>query len=128
MYSTIHSGDMVYVCGPMTGLPFSNYPAFNVAERWLKDTFECGVVNPASNFGGDPNLPREAYLKEDFSNLTTMCTAMLLLPGWERSQGAIKEYLIASELKLKMYDHNLNEIEPFNQTLTFRKIGNRYGL
>lgn len=128
MYSSIHSGDVCYIAGPMTGLPFSNYPAFNVAEQWLKDMFDCYVINPASNFGGDPNLTREAYLREDFGNLTTLCTAVLFLPGWQYSQGAIKEYLIASELKLKMYDHNLKEIEPFDQTLTFRKIGNRYGL
>lgn len=128
MHPSIHSSDTVYIAGPMTGYPFSNYPAFNRMETYIQDRFDCRVVNPASNFGGDPNLPREAYLREDFGNLTTQCTAVVFLPGWEKSQGAIKEYLIASELKLKMYDHLFNEIEPFNQTLTFRKINNAYGL
>lgn len=127
-YSTIHSGDRVYVCGPMTGLPSLNYPAFNGMAAYVEYLFKCGVVNPAKNFGGDPNLPREAYLREDFSNLTSMCTAMVMLSGWENSQGAIKEYLIGSELKLKMFDHNFNPIKPYNETLKLVKNPKGYAL
>lgn len=127
-YSTIHSGDTVYIAGPMTGYPMSNYPAFNAMEKYLTSLYDCKIINPAANFGGDPNLPRENYMQVDLSNLTTYATAVVFLPNWEKSQGAIKEYLTASELKLKMFDHQVKAIPAFNQKLKLRKVSSHYEL
>ena len=92
----------VYIAGPMTGLPEHNFPAFHAAaERLRKAGWE--VVNPAENFGGRTNLPRERYLREDVAQMVR-CDAIALLPGWENSRGAKLEYLLARELGLKVID------------------------
>ena len=92
----------IYIAGPMTGLPEHNFPAFHAAaERLRKAGWE--VVNPAENFGGRTNLPRERYLREDVAQLVR-CDAVALLPGWEESRGAKLEYLLARELGLKVID------------------------
>jgi len=92
----------IYIAGPMTGLPEHNFPAFHAAaERLRKAGWE--VVNPAENFGGRTDLPRERYLREDVAQLVR-CDAVALLPGWEESRGAKLEYLLARELGLKVID------------------------
>lgn len=127
-YTPIHSGDTIYICGPMTGLPYSNYPAFNAMERYLENYYECKIVNPASNFGGDPTLPRESYMQIDISNLSTHCTGMVMLPNWEKSQGAITEFLVGSQLKLKMFDHHFCDIKPFDKKIILTKDYQNYEL
>jgi hypothetical protein len=92
----------VYIAGPMTGLPEHNFPAFfEAAERFAAGGFK--VVNPATNFGGRTDLPRESYLRADVAMLS-QCDAIAMLPGWEDSRGARLEYLIARELGLVVFD------------------------
>jgi len=92
----------LYIAGPMTGLPEHNFPAFHAAaERLRKAGWK--VINPAENFGGRTDLPRERYLREDVAQLVR-CDAIALLPGWEESRGAKLEYLLARELGLKVID------------------------
>ena len=61
------------------------------------------VVNPAENFGGQTDLPRETYLRADVALLVT-CNAIAMLGGWEDSQGAKLEYLLARELGMPILD------------------------
>jgi nucleoside 2-deoxyribosyltransferase len=90
----------IYLAGPMTGLPEYNYPAFFAAEQALKER-GFAVLNPASSFGGDVNLPREYYLRSAISMLL-QADAVMLLDGWEKSKGAKLEREIAFELGLKV--------------------------
>jgi len=92
----------IYVSGPMTGLPNHNFPAFHAAAARLR---EAGweVINPAENFGGRTDLPRETYLRADVI-LVAQCEAMALLPGWQESRGAKLEYLLARELGMPVLD------------------------
>lgn len=92
----------IYVSGPMTGRPDHNFAAFHAAAARLRDAgFE--VVNPAENFGGRTDLPRETYLRADVI-LVAQCEAIAMLPGWEESRGAKLEYLLARELSMPVYD------------------------
>ena len=92
----------IYISGPMTGCPNLNFPAFHAAaERFRKAGWD--VANPAENFGGRTDLPREAYLRADVTMLAG-CDAIALLPGWPESHGATLEYLLAGELGLEIYD------------------------
>lgn len=107
-----------YLSGPMTGLPSFNYPYFNaVAERLRHDGLE--VVNPAENFGGDENLPREHYMKKDVAHLLD-CQAIVLLDGWQNSRGARLEVELGRQIGLKTfrltYDY---ELEPYDPSLNF---------
>ena len=92
----------IYVAGPMTGLPEHNFPAFHAAAARLR---EAGweAVNPAENFGGRTDMPRETYLRADIL-LLAQCEAIAMLPGWQESRGAKLEYLLARELGMPIYD------------------------
>ncbi len=91
----------IYISGPMTGQPDLNFPAFHAAaERFRKAGWD--VANPAENFGGRTDLPREAYLRADVTMLAG-CDAIALLPGWQESHGATLEYLLAGELGLEVF-------------------------
>lgn len=92
----------IYIAGPMTGLPDLNFPAFHAAaDRFRRAGWT--VSNPAENFGGRTDLPREQYLRADVAMLVD-CDAIALLPGWEDSRGAQLEYLLARELGLAVLD------------------------
>jgi len=58
------------------------------------------VYNPAENFGGKLGIDRAEYMRVDLTHLL-QCQAIVFLPGWERSKGAVLEHNIALELGLK---------------------------
>lgn len=86
----------------MTGHAECNFPAFHAAAVRFR---EAGwtVSNPAENFGGRTDLPREAYLRADMTMLA-QCDAIALLPGWEGSRGATLEFAVARELGCEVFD------------------------
>ena len=92
----------VYIAGPMSGYADHNYPAFHAAAQRLRDA-GWDVANPAENFDGRTNLPRETYLRADVALLVD-CDAIALLPGWEESSGAKMEYLIARAFGMAILD------------------------
>lgn len=92
----------IYISGPMTGFPNHNFPAFHAAaQQWREAGWE--VANPAENFSGRTDLPRETYIRADVAMLA-QCDAIAVLPGWERSRGAQLEYLLARELGMMIMD------------------------
>ena len=92
----------IYIAGPMTGHADHNYPAFHAAAERLEEA-GWDVVNPAENFGGRTDLPRESYLRADVA-LLVKCEAIAMLPGWQESQGAKLEYLLAREFGMMVLD------------------------
>ncbi|NLX57715.1 MAG: DUF4406 domain-containing protein [Phycisphaerae bacterium] len=92
----------IYVSGPMTGLPDHNFPAFHAAAARLREA-RYEVIDPAENFGGRTDLPRETYLRADVI-LVAQCDAIAMLPGWQESRGAKLEYLLARELNMPALD------------------------
>jgi Domain of unknown function (DUF4406)/Domain of unknown function (DUF6378) len=93
-----------YISGPMRGYPDHNYPAFFRAESELARFLECTlvpacgegfeIINPARNFGGDKTREQKEYLKVDIVHVT-QCDFVVLLPGWEKSEGAKLEVAVA---------------------------------
>ena len=99
----------IYIAGPMTGLPDSNYAAFNDAAARLRK--RCWhVENPAENPAPhvEAHCNWTAYMRMGISQLMT-CHAIYLLPGWQQSPGASAEYFIAQRLGLTIYEHALQE-------------------
>ncbi len=90
----------IYVAGPMTGLPESNYPAFNAAAAILREQ-GFDVVNPAEN-----NLPADSTW-QDYMRVAlrqeVACDVVFLLPGWKRSRGARIEHHVARGLGLEVW-------------------------
>lgn len=92
----------IYISGPMTGMPSHNFFAFHAAADRLRKA-GWDVVNPAENFAGRTDLPREAYMRMDVGLVAT-CNAIAMLPMWRQSRGARVEYLLAREMGMELLD------------------------
>lgn len=110
----------VYLAGPMTGIAFYNFPAFDAHKaKWIADGQD--VTSPADI---TRELWRERYEREydpatdaaDWGDaivcemfkrdLAAVCDAdaIALLPGWRKSKGANLELAVARALGKKVYD------------------------
>lgn len=87
----------LYLCGPMSGLPDFNYPAFHQAADWLRG-LGYRVTNPAEN-GLPPGAPWSQHMRADIKGLCD-CAALAVLPGYELSKGAQLEIELATRLEL----------------------------
>ena len=87
---------VLYLAGPMTGLPEFNYPAFNSAAGRLRAAgFE--VLNPADN---KPEIPDwVGYMREAIACLVR-ADAVAILPNASDSRGARLEMKLAVELEM----------------------------
>jgi len=99
---------VVYIAGPMTGLPEHNYPEFMRAAKKLKD-MGFAVVNPAeigNGFGTPKELSQDKDLLTRLTDLELAivreCDAICLLDGWEKSVGTKRELYVAIEHKLSI--------------------------
>ncbi len=112
--------EVVYIAGPMRGIPQFNFPAFYRAEALL-NLRGHRAINPAEldqQAGFDPATLPEDYdwqnldaigfslrdaAKRDLMAIIESATAILLLPGWENSKGARAERAVAEWLGLRVY-------------------------
>lgn len=100
----------VYISGPVTGLPEWNAPAFAAAEAMLLD-MKLTPVNPHkivdwSGLEKDAG-PLEEWafaMKQDLKGLMG-CNAVIMLPDWGNSIGAIWEFLNAKTLKMPVFQY-----------------------
>lgn len=110
----------IYLAGPMRGYPAFNWPAFDRAAGALRRAgYE--VVNPAELDRVDGLHPTtvvshdlaHSLLKRDLAILA-MCTAIALLPGWERSEGATREFEESRRLGLPAYRLSVARLQPLD--------------
>jgi|LGVE01.1.fsa_nt_gb hypothetical protein len=94
--STITEIDTVYLSGPMTGLPDYNREAFNAAAAWLSENIGCEALNPARHPDG---WDYGEYMRRAYLDLC-QATAVVVLPGWEKSRGALAEVAAAGIMGL----------------------------
>lgn len=78
---------LMYIAGPMTGLPDYNRAAFFAAARWIKDNTEFVPIHTAWMESG---FEDRQYMAMSI-HLLASCDAMVLLPGWRESKGVAME-------------------------------------
>ena len=93
----ITDDDVVYLSGPMTGLPGFNLRAFHAAELALS-SLGIRVLNPAKQ---PPGLTWTEYMRADLE-LLREATAVLMLADWQESRGARIERHMAEVAGLKI--------------------------
>jgi hypothetical protein len=86
---------MIYISGPMSGMPDLNYPLFNATAAKLRAE-GLQVINPAE-ITVEHGVKWELCLRRDIRALMD-CDSIAMLPGWEVSKGARLEHHIAVEL------------------------------
>lgn len=110
----------IYVAGPMRGIPFFNFPAFDAAAASLRARGHV-VFNPAerdrqvhgdvANAAGDEKEAAEKHgfslreaLYADTKFICLEAEAVALLPGWQNSKGARAERALAEALGLIVFE------------------------
>lgn len=89
----------IYLAGPMTNLPFFNYPAFD-EETGRLVALGYTVENPAAN--PEPACKSwEGYMRLALTQLVR-CDTLALLPNWGNSRGATIEHRLAGELGIRV--------------------------
>ena len=107
----------IYLAGPMTGIPYFNFPAFNAAAAELRaqghvvfspaerDNERHGVDISQDNHHGCPALAETLHgfslrdaLADDTAFICKKADAIAMLPGWENSKGARAEHALAFAL------------------------------
>lgn len=98
----------IYLCGPVSGLPENNYPAFNAAAQKLRSE-DFNVLNPAEIQSEKEDQPWSYYMR---LCLEMVCRADLLmvLPGWQSSRGAKLEVYVAQQLELPILSYKTREL------------------
>lgn len=90
---------VLYVAGPMTGLPEFNYPAFRyAADSLAAQGFE--VEDPSLNENPTPG-DYHGWLRAGLAQLIR-CDGVALLDGWEASGGARLEVNVAATLGMRV--------------------------
>lgn len=120
----------IYVAGPMRNFPEYNFPAFHEATATLR-RLGHDVFNPAERDlqdGFDPTidkaLPLTYYMRID---LPAVCEsdAVVVLPGWQLSQGANIEVFVAMQCGLQVLEYpSLEPIKPVPQIVAYNTVRN----
>lgn len=99
----------IYLSGPMSGYKDWNFPAFHDATSDLRARGHT-VYNPAEIDGGATDHPRAFYMREAIRAFAEEeFDAIVLLPGWQSSDGARLERIMAQELEVDAYLYRAGE-------------------
>ena len=108
----------VYVCGPMRNMPQHNFPLFYQASAML-ELWGYDVINPAkmdidegrAHFNHntkdvilDNSFKMENAMRRDFKVILGDCDAIIVLPGWDNSDGGQREVAFGLSIGLSVFE------------------------
>ncbi len=107
-----HANAIAYLAGPMRGIPFWNFPAFQDAAVLLRrkgwhiwspadHDLDLGLV-PVED--GNVSFPISACLDWDFARIAES-SCVIVLPGWEQSTGVHWEMTVAYALGKPVFQY-----------------------
>lgn len=83
---------IIYIAGPMSGIKDFNRPLFNMVAAELAEQGHS-VLNPATLPDG---LSQGQYMQICLP-MVSVAHELVMLPGWEKSEGAYIEFLLAKK-------------------------------
>lgn len=92
---------VLYVSGPVSGIPDDNRPAFEDAARRLRAT---GCVARIPHDDVAPGTAWIPAMKTTLMAILAQADGLATLPGWERSRGASLEVGLAKALGMSVKD------------------------
>lgn len=113
---------IIYIAGPMTGYEKHNCPAFDsacqVLREWNKDAVVISPPDITRMLGHDPENVEATgsvesyrfYMRQDIHTVMN-ASEVWALPGWERSNGAKLEVLLAQTLGIPVYEFATGELK-----------------
>ena len=102
----------IYIAGPMRGYENHNFDAFYKAEKkWSSNPMIGRIFNPArmdGDEGFDPSTATDSkeHLRTCMGrdlNAILCCDGMVMLHGWEHSEGARVEHALATYLGMPIF-------------------------
>ena len=113
---------VIYLAGPMRGVPRFNADAFDMAEAMLS-AHGFDVLNPAQRdreegldhalcpWGTEAESEAQGFdlgeaLSFDMDFIATKADAVVLLPGWMMSRGAVAELAVAKAVGIDVYEYD----------------------
>lgn len=95
-----------YLAGPMSGFPLHNYPVFAWVAKRLRaqgwDIVSPIEINPGQEHSDFSEPLFRSCMQADIHALVD-CDAIILMPGWEHSRGAMIEFELAKALGHEIY-------------------------
>lgn len=97
----------IYISGPITGLKRETVTEnFKAAERAIRELLgeDWAIINPSEVYPGvdEEELSHDEWMTIDLA-LLQMCDAIFMLPGWQRSDGAVRELDLAQDCEMDVY-------------------------
>ena len=100
---------LIYIAGPMTCLPQYNYPAFDAMAKKLRakgwtviNPTEIGALFGSASFINTHDTILHVVSEMELAAISA-CQAIFLLPGWELSDGSLRELRTAITHHLTIY-------------------------
>ena len=123
-----------YLAGPMRGIKEYNFPEFKKQAAWLRAN-GWRIFSPAERDEADPviqeldvdmagwqgSLGLDYFMAHDLRAVCEM-DAVILLKGWEGSQGARLESMVAVEIGHPVFEITQRRTEPNGTFLTTRGL------
>ncbi len=102
----------LYISGPIRGKKSGNRPAFAKAVTYL-DSLGYASINPHDLQDKPTDKPDtkspldiRIIMLHDIMVLATQCHGIFMLPGWEKSSGALAEYWFARSINMPIWGEN----------------------